>query len=136
HVVITKLTPTITTVASGPVTVGGNIHDVATLSGAVGATGAVTFQVYAPGDTTCATSLGTLAAASNTADGNGNGTYTSANFTTTAVGVYRWRAFFAGDAKNEAVSTPCNDANESSTVNAAGPTITTVASGPVTVGGA
>ena len=59
--------------ASGPVTVGAAIHDVATLSGAVGATGAVTFRVYAPGDTNCGTSLGTLAAASNTADSNGNG---------------------------------------------------------------
>src|SRR2546429_7221587 len=58
-----------------------------------------------------------MAAASNTADANGNGTYTSANFTTTAVGVYRWRAFFAGDAKNDAKSTPCNDTGESSTVN-------------------
>src|SRR6185437_8795385 len=127
--------PTISTVASGPVTVGGKIHDVATLSGAVAATGAVTFKVYAPGDSTCTTSLGTLAAASNTANADGNGTYASADFTTTTVGVYRWRAFFAGDAKNSAVSTPCNDANESSTVNPAGPAISTVASGPVTVGG-
>src|SRR5205807_2277669 len=97
--------PAISTVESGPVTVGGAIHDVATLTGAVGATGAVTFQVYAPGDTNCGTSLGTLAAASNSTDANGNGTYTSADFTTTATGVYRWRAFFAGDTKNDAKST-------------------------------
>src|SRR5205823_7073010 len=126
--------PTITTVASGPVTVGAAIHDVATLSGAVGATGAVTFQVYAPGDTTCATSLGTLVTSSSNVDANGNGTYTSANFTTAATGDYRWRAFFAGDAKNTATSTPCNDTNETSHVNPAAPTITTNASGPVTVG--
>src|SRR2546422_156796 len=128
--------PAISTVASGPVTVGDAIHDVATLSGAVGATGAVTFQVFAPGDTSCGTSLGALAAASKRTDSNGNGTYTSANFTTTTVGVYRWRAFFAGDAKNDAKSTPCNDRGESSTVTPAGPAISTVASGPVTVGDA
>src|SRR5207237_7464073 len=117
-----------------PVTVGDKIHDVATLSGAVGATGAVTFRVYAPGDTSCESSLGTLNAASNTANGNGNGTYTSEDFTTTTVGVYRWRAFFAGDAKNDAKSTPCNDTGESSTVNPATPAISTVASGTVTAG--
>src|SRR5207302_10875842 len=83
---VNPASPTISTVASGPVTVGAAIHDVATLSGAVGATGAVTFEIYAPGDTNCGTSLGTLAAASNTADSNGNGTYTSADFTTTATG--------------------------------------------------
>src|SRR5438270_18533 len=133
---VNPASPAISTVASCPVTVGGGIHDVATLRGAVGATGAVTFQVYAPGDTNCGTSLGTLAAASHSTDANGNGTYTSANFTTTATGVYRWRAFFAGDSKNAAKSTPCNDTGESSTVNPASPAISTVASGPVTVGAA
>src|SRR2546429_100372 len=94
---VSPASPAISTVASGPVTVGAKIHDVATWSGAGGATGGVPFRVYAPGDTSCESSLGTLNAASNTADSNGNGTYTSEDFTTTAAGVYRWRAFFAGD---------------------------------------
>ena len=41
------------------------------------ATGAVTFQVFAPGDTSCATPLATLATSPKNVDGNGNGTYTS-----------------------------------------------------------
>src|SRR2546430_8814900 len=117
----------ISTVASGPVTVGQAIHDVATLSGAVGATGAVTFQVFAPGDTSCGTSLGTLAAASHSTDADGNGNYTSATFTTTTVGVYRWRAFFAGDAKNDPKSTPCYGTGEISNADPAWPAISTAA---------
>jgi hypothetical protein len=42
--------------ASGPVTVGSPIHDVAHLSGGVGTiTGSIPFQVFAPTDTTCST---------------------------------------------------------------------------------
>ena len=132
---VTQVSPTIETHATGPVTVGDKIHDVAILSGAVGATGAVTFQVFAPGDTTCSTAVATLTTSTKNVDANGNGTYTSGDFTTTAPGTYRWRAFFAGDANNAAVSGACNAANEASTVNPAGPAISTQASGPVTVGG-
>src|SRR5581483_2539119 len=114
--VVSKASPQISTSASGPVVVGEKIHDVATLSGAVGATGEVTFQVFAPGDTSCATPLDTLSTSSKSVDGDGNGTYTSAAFATETAGVYRWRAFFAGDAKNNAASGPCNAENETSTV--------------------
>ena len=65
---------------------------------------------------------------------NGNGTYTSADFTTTTPGSYLWRAFFAGDSKNVAVSGNCGDQGESSTVNKIGPSISTLASSGVTVG--
>ena len=129
------MTPSITTQASGPVTVGGTINDVATLSGAVGATGAVTFEVFGPGDTSCSTPLATLATSTKNVNGNGNGTYTSAGFTTTSAGTYRWRAFFAGDANNAAVSGACNTEGESSTTTQVTPSITTQASGPVAVGG-
>src|SRR5207247_4259169 len=50
-------TPTLTTTASGPVTVGQTIHDVAHLSGGTNPTGSITFQVFAPGDTTCQTPI-------------------------------------------------------------------------------
>src|SRR5205807_1194051 len=95
--------------------------------------GSVSFSVYAPGDTTCQTPL-TPAPTSATVNGVGN--YDSGNFTTAAVGVYRWIAHYSGDANNNAVDTACNDAGESSTVNKATPTLTTTASGPVTVGAA
>src|SRR5207248_1765826 len=129
-----KATPTLTTTASGPVIVGAAIHDTAHLSGGQPVLGGtVSFSVYAPGDTTCQTPL-TPAPTSATVSGAGN--YDSGNFTTAAVGDYRWIAHYSGDANNVAVDTACNDANESSSVGKATPTLTTTASGPVTVGAA
>src|SRR4029077_16981867 len=80
---------------------------------------------------TCATSIFTTTKAVN-----GNGPYTSANFTPLTVGTYRWIASYGGDANNNAVSGACNDANESVLVNQAGPAVVTQASAPVTIGGA
>jgi len=54
-----------------------------------------------------------------------NGDYDSGNYTTVNAGTYYWRAFFSGDANNEAVSTPCQDTNETSVVNKAQPSIST-----------
>ena len=39
---------------------------------------------------------------------NGNGDYTSDSYTPTQAGTYRWRAFYSGDANNNAVSGACN----------------------------
>jgi hypothetical protein len=127
-VVIGKATPTLTTTASGPVTVGQTITDTAHLSGGYGTlTGTISFQVFAPGDTTCATPLTpqpTSATVSQTAPGSTD--YTSGTFTTTAVGIYRWTASFTDtDGNNMSVSTSCNDANEASTVNPGSPTFST-----------
>jgi uncharacterized repeat protein (TIGR01451 family) len=132
---VAKASPTISTSASGPVVVGDKIHDVATLSGAVVATGAVTFQVFAPGDTSCATPLATLNSSAKNVDVNGNGTYTSADFTTATNGVYRWRAFFAGDTTNNAVNGACNAVNESSEVFKPGIFIQKTTSTPQVVSG-
>src|SRR5436190_11591020 len=128
---VNKATPSLSTDASGPVIVGANIHDVAHLSGGFAPlSGSVSFQVFAPGDTTCATPIAVPPAQTVA----GAGDYTSGNFATAAVGTYRWRAFYSGDANNNAVDTACNDANESSTVNKATPSLSTDASGPVIVG--
>jgi hypothetical protein len=123
-VTINKATPTLTTTASGPVTVGQDITDVAHLGGGYGTlTGTITFDVYAPGDTTCGTSLATLNA---TAAVTGAGDYTSAPFTTTQVGTYLWIAHFTDtDGNNNNVDTACGDANESSVVNPGTPSFTT-----------
>src|SRR5437773_252137 len=88
-------------------------------SGFAPLTGTIAFSVYAPGDTTCTTAL--------TPPPTTPSPYTtlfrsSGNFTTAAVGTYRWRAFFTDGTTNNNVSTPCNDTGESSTVNAATPT--------------
>ena len=50
---------------------------------------------------------------------NGNGNYDSGNFTPTEVGTYRWTADYSGDSNNDDASSPCNAANETSTVNKA-----------------
>jgi len=47
----------------------------------------------------------------------GAGNFSSANFATTSVGIYRWIAHYSGDANNNAVDAVCNDAGETSMVN-------------------
>ncbi|MDX6287127.1 MAG: hypothetical protein QOG53_2612 [Frankiales bacterium] len=112
----TKSFATLTTNATKTATLGGSIKDVATLSGTDSATGSITFKVYGPNDATCSgTPAATLAA---TQAVNGDGNYTSASYTPSSAGTYRWTARYNGDSKNAAIDTACNDANETSTVNA------------------
>ncbi|MHB1403500.1 MAG: IPTL-CTERM sorting domain-containing protein [Thiobacillus sp.] len=108
---------TLGTVASSSVALGGAIYDTATLSGGNAPTGTITFNLYAPSDSACAgapvfTSLVPV---------NGNGSYTSASFTSAAIGTYRWIANYSGDANNAATANTCNAANESVDVTAAPP---------------
>jgi hypothetical protein len=111
----TKSFATLTTSATKTVTLGTSIKDTATLSGTDSATGTITFKVYGPNDANCSgTPAATLAA---TQAVNGDGAYTSASYTPTSAGTYRWVARYNGDSKNAAIDTACNDANESSTVN-------------------
>ena len=132
-VVVNPTNPTIATVASANVGIGGQISDVATVSGRVnpvaGAT--VAFNLYPPGDPACAGP----AVFTSTVAINPDGTATSAAFTPTAAGTYRWIASYSGDVNNNKVSGACNDANETVTVNPANPTISTSASGSAEVGG-
>ena len=116
--------PTLSTTASGPVNLGTAIHDVANLSGAStapAATGTITFKLYGPDNATCSGSP----IFTTTKAVLGNGAYTSASFTPTLVGTYRWVASYSGDYNpqtktgNSAVSGSCNDTGESSLVNAA-----------------
>jgi hypothetical protein len=72
-------------------------------------------------DSTCQTQVFT-----STATVNGNGDYGSGDFTPAAVGTYYWTASYGGDGNNEAASTACGDANESSVVNKAPSNIATV----------
>ncbi len=132
-VVVNPTNPTIATVASANIGTGGQISDVATVSGRVnpvaGAT--VAFNLYAPGDPACAGP----AVFTSTVAINPDGTATSAAFTPTAAGTYRWIASYSGDVNNNKVSGACNDANETVTVNPANPTISTSASGSAELGG-
>ena len=129
NVVVNPATPTVTTNASDPVTVGGDIFDVATLSGAFNPTGSIVFSLF--DNDTCAGDP--IFTSTVTVDGNDD--YTSASFTTQAAGTYYWIANYSGDDNNDATANGCGEANESVVVNPATPTVTTNASDPVTVGG-
>jgi uncharacterized repeat protein (TIGR01451 family) len=105
-------TLTLTTNAS-PVPVGQTIFDTAHLSGGDGTpTGTITFDVFAPNDTTCAAPIAVPPAVTV----NGAGDYISGNYTPTMAGNYRWIAHYSGDGINPALSTACDDPSEVSNV--------------------
>lgn len=132
---VTPKTPTISTQVSsaGPVVPGTAVSDTATLGNTAtpsnATQGTIRFRAYGPDDATCATSVYT-----SVATVSGNGSYNSFTdgdggaFAPTGPGTYRWRAFYTpatGDVNNVAVSTPCNDANESFVVQQFQPALTT-----------
>ena len=113
--VFPALTPTLSTQATANATIGGQISDTATLAGGLAPTGTITFNAYAPGDTTCTGAP----VFTDTETVSGNGQYTTnPAFTPATAGTYRWIASYSGDDDNAPVSGACNDANESSAVAA------------------
>jgi Bacterial Ig-like domain (group 3) len=122
---VSKASPAIVTHASGPVVVGGNVTDTATLSGGVSPTGTITFTLFGPGDATC---TGTPVLTSTKAVSSGNGDYTSDPFSTVATGSYNWVAAYSGDANNAATATNCGDTGESAVIGQASTTTTVVSS--------
>jgi hypothetical protein len=100
---VPKVTPSITTTPSASAPAGGNISDTATVSGGFNPSGTVTFQLFGPGDTSCATPIATRTAPLS------GGTAASGHVTIGAGGTYRWVAGYSGDANNNAVTSPCGD---------------------------
>ncbi|MEO6748290.1 MAG: hypothetical protein ABI294_01730, partial [Casimicrobiaceae bacterium] len=121
---VTRAGPAIATVAAAGGTLGTALSDQAVLSGGANPTGIITFNLYAPGDTTCSSTP----AFSSTVTVAGDGTYGSGPFTSTVVGTYRWTASYGGDANNLATADACNAANESANITQVTPTIATTAS--------
>ncbi|HEX3623159.1 MAG TPA: hypothetical protein VHT97_12665 [Acidimicrobiales bacterium] len=124
-----RLGISLTTTASGAVTVGNPISDTATVGGAFNPTGTVTFTLFGPDNATCTgapvfTSVKPV---------NGNGTYPSDSFTPSAPGVYRWIATYSGDANNAPTATPCGDPLEQVTVNALPTIAITKAASPLSL---
>ena len=122
------LLPTsISTTATNSASLGQAISDTAILAGtsapAVQPSGTVTFRVYAPGDAACGGAPVFTSAVLVTSGTN----VSSQPFTPTAIGTYRWKATYSGDANNTPAAGACNDTGESSTVSKASPTITTSA---------
>ena len=103
-----------------PGVIGNSISDTATITPS-NATGTVTFKVYGPGDATCANApvatLGPITVV--------NGSASSGPFTPTAVGTYRWIAFYDSDDEAHFADSAgkCNDPNEQSVVVQNQPTI-------------
>jgi hypothetical protein len=129
--VVNKTSPTLSTTAKATARLLGAgeaavIHDAATLTGLTSdAGGTVTFHAYGPNDASCS---GTAAFTSTVPLGTvtaGSASPTSASYTPTQAGTYRWTASYGGDAKNNGGSGPCNAPNESSVVDQASTTTTT-----------
>jgi hypothetical protein len=112
--------PTIVTSATSGV-VGQSIQDVATLSGGYNPTGAITWNLYGPGDSSCTSAIKTFTDSSV----NGDGNYTSPSYVTTQTGDYHWVASYGGDSNNASVSGNCGDPGETSTVSPLTPTLST-----------
>ena len=127
---VSKTTPTITTRAIASVTIGDKISDTATLAGGNAPSGNILFHLFSPDDPTCARSyLDFFATVSF-----GNNSYTSTPIRVPLPGTYHWIATYLGDQNNNAVSTACGDAGETSIVKA-NPTITTQAPASAVMGG-
>ena len=105
--------PTIgSTATSAPI--GSSVHDVATLYGANGATGTITFNLYGPSDTADCTGTPVF---TSTVGISGPGNYGSGNFTPATAGKYYWIASYSGDTNNLPASGSCGDAGETSTIS-------------------
>jgi hypothetical protein len=128
--VVAKVTPTVsTTVSTSSTTVGSQISDTATVTGGSSPTGTVTFNLY-DNDTASGTPLYT-----DSGETLSNGSASSGDFTTTALGTDYWVATYNGDTRNNSASS--DDADEPVVVGQATPTImTTVTSTSVVVGNA
>ncbi len=102
--------PTLSTTASANVTLGGSVHDTATLAGGNSPGGTITFRLFGPGDASCSAAP---AFTSTPVAVSGNGSYDSPSFTPTAAGTYHWTASYSGDDDNNPASTACGDTGES-----------------------
>lgn len=111
---------TLTSVAAST-TIGGRIHDTATLSSGHQPTGTITFNAYGPDDPGCAEAV----ASTESVDVDGNGDYESPGFIPLRAGDYRWKVNYSGDSGNLSASSPCGEIGETSTVAMATPTLLT-----------
>ena len=108
------VSPTLSTTPSPGVTLGGVLSDSATLNGAVGPTGTVTFHLYS--DFTCGTPVWTSPAEALTGS---SATTLPGGWTSVSVGTYYWQAVYSGDSHNNPATSSCGEATVVS-VGAAG----------------
>jgi hypothetical protein len=115
----------LTTQASPAVPAGGSISDQATLAGGINPSGTITFNLFAPSDGSCASSIFT-----SVKTVTGNATYTSDSFTASSAGTYLWVASYSGDANNPSAATSCGDETVVVTLATTGPPGPTGPAGP------
>jgi len=103
HLVVTKKHPAIITAQ--------NLlpNDDATISGALNATGTITFDLFSPSDVTCTGPP----AYTQTVNVSGNGTYSTTNtaFLATDTGTWRWQVIYSGDGNNDPATSACGVEN-------------------------
>jgi uncharacterized repeat protein (TIGR01451 family) len=129
--VVKNPTGIVTAATSG--TIGGAVHDVATLSGATAsAGGTITFNLYGPSATPNCSGTPVY---TKSVTVSGNGDYSSGDFTPTTAGNYYWIASYSGDANNQSSTGTCGDSGETSTI-AKQPTGITTAATDATIGAA
>ena len=121
---VSKAAPTLSTAASPNTTIGHRIRDIAKLAQGRSPTGTIRFRLYGPGDDNCSRAP----VFTSTKSVSGNGSYPSAKFRPTELGIYHWRASYSGDSRNAAASNPCGSPKESNWVRKASPTLDTTAS--------
>jgi hypothetical protein len=127
--VVSKANPTITTTASPAITLGTTaptLSDTAVLANGYYDTGNIVFTLTGPGGFSY----------SQSDPLTGNGTYNaSTTLPTTGIvaGTYTWAVSYAGDANNHSATDQGGSA-EQTVVSKANPTITTTASGNITLG--
>ncbi len=98
--------------ASPSTQVGLQVFDHTNLAGGAAPTGTLSFALYGPGDSACATPIFT-----STVAVSGSGSDDSERFTTPGAGTYQWIAAYSGDQNNNPVSTVCGDPRQSVTVS-------------------
>src|SRR3989442_1448236 len=129
---VNKATPARTTTPLDTTTARHTIQDMSSLAGGVNPGGTITFTLYGPFDPTADPGTCTNGTAAGFFF---NDTATTEIYTLSlhdALPIYRWIASYSGDPNNNAVSTSCGDAGETSTVNKATPTLTTSATATAT----
>jgi hypothetical protein len=126
------LHPAISTLATGPVTVGSAISDAATLAGGINPTGTITFRLYGPSETAVCDANNLVFTSDPVAVANAKAS--SGGFAPTAPGTYHWVATYSGDDNNGGVAGTCGDEGETSVVNKATTAISTTATAKVTIG--
>jgi hypothetical protein len=117
-VVVTDVTPTLSTVASPAVQAGSgaSLTDTATLTNGKAPTGSITFLLFPPSDPTCS---GKVVDAKSTVTVTNPASTVSQPFQPTTAGTYHWIAVYSGDPHNGAVNGACSDPNESVVVTPA-----------------